>query len=95
MPDKTTKSLLVAIVALLCLLLAHDFAGGTLVQAQSSVAVAQPQPVMSTDNNVVYVLQNGTLSAYILDSPTLEKGLPGVLKQKLRLFSSLKVHPTP
>ena len=95
MINRTTKFLLAVIAGALCLLLAHEFGGGIPVQAQSPVTVAQTPPAIVVDNNMVYILQNGTLSAYLLDSPTMEKMVPEAMKQKLRRVSSVKVQTAP
>jgi hypothetical protein len=95
MIDKTTNSLLAVIAAALCLLLLRGLAGPTPAQAQSPTVAMQSQPVIATDKGVVYVLQNGTLSVYLLDSPMLEKMLPEATKVKLRLVNSVKVQTAP
>ena len=90
-----TNTLLGIIGVLLALLLLRPFMGASPVQAQSPAIVVQPQPLMATDRGIVYILQNGKLSVYILDNSTLDQLLPQAKNQHLKLMDTITVKPTP
>ncbi len=90
MIDKTTKLLLAVIAGALCLLLLRSAVGPTPALAQEPVA-PQTAPIMVTDKGLTYVLQNGTLSVYTFNLPSLKNVLPDMTNAKLQLLNSVKV----
>ncbi len=82
MVDRTTKTLLAVIAVLLTAILFRLLMPDVPVQAQSSSSAALSVPVMAVDDNMVYILQNGRLSAYYLDSAQLRTALPQVATEK-------------
>ncbi len=95
MKNLTTNFLLAVIAVLLGVLLLRPFMGATPAQAQSPVIAPQTQPIMATDRGVVYILQDGKLSVYLLDNPTMDQLLPQAKKSKLKLLDTIPIKPTP
>ena len=75
MIDRTSKFLLTAIALLLLALLLRPMLAPVPAQAQTNNTPAPSSAQLTADNGTVYLLQNGKLSAYILETPTTKKAL--------------------
>jgi hypothetical protein len=89
MADRTTKLLLAVIVVVLTAILFRLDLPGIPALAQAVPIPVASVPVMTTNNNIVYILQNGRLSAYYLDSATTRTLVPDAAKQRLRHLDTL------
>ena len=75
MIDRASKFLLTAIALLLLALLVRPMLVSTPVQAQAAIVPVQAPVQMVVDNNAIYLLQNGKLSVYFVETPTSKKML--------------------
>ena len=97
--DRTTQALLAVIAIVLTAILVRLVVPETAAQAHSTpLAGTLPDtkaPVMAVDHNMVYILQNGRLSTYYLDSPLVHSLAPEAEKQKLRHLDTLLLDDQP
>lgn len=75
MIDRTTKFLLTAIALLLLALLVRPMLAPVPAQAQANNVPMSAPAQMTVSNNAVYLLQDGKLSVYYLETPTSKKML--------------------
>ena len=97
MIDRTSKFLLTVIALLLLALLVHPMLAPIPAQAQTNNALTPAPALMVAENGTVYILQNGKLSAYIVETPTTRKtlsqlGLGGNEPVTLRHLATVNVN---
>lgn len=89
--DRTTKFLLAAIALLLCALLVRPLLTPPSAQAQASAPAPQTETMMAADNGTVYILQNGKLSVYMVDTALTRNLFGGLTREVLKDSKLLRV----